>query len=115
LADYGSTSVSSSDSEFAAEIRAAVTPDPDNKLIVIVLGAHHFSFGDQALTQSRILRSVIARISGLGGVKPRTGLAITRRYLSGFFDVHLRGAPGGTLYAGPLVDGAEFLVWTDTL
>jgi len=115
LADYGSTAVNSSDSEFAAEIRAAVAPDPDNKLIVIVLGAHHFSFGDQALTQSRIFRSLLARISGLGGVKPRTGLAITRRYVSGFFDVHLRGAPSDTLYARPLVDGAQFLVWTDTL
>ena len=51
----------------------------------------------------------------LGELNPQMGLAITRRYLSGFFDVHLRGAPSDTLYAGPLVDGAEFLVWTDTL
>ncbi|MCH7530478.1 MAG: hypothetical protein IIB36_01795 [Gemmatimonadetes bacterium] len=80
----------SDSADFAAEVRAAVAPDPDNNLIVVVLGAHHFSFGDQALTQSRILRSVLARMSGLGGVKPRTGLAITRRYLSGFFDVHFR-------------------------
>ena len=72
-----------------------------------LLGAHHFSFGDQALTQSRILRSVLVRLGGRGRLDPRTGLASTSRYVREFFDVHLSGAPRESLYSGPLVAGVR--------
>jgi predicted dienelactone hydrolase len=107
LSDHGD-SLSSSDSRIFANIRSAAKRNPADKLIVTMLGAHHFSCGDQALTQSRILRSVLVRISGQGGLDPRTGLASASRYVREFFDVHLRGAPRESLYAGPLMAGVKF-------
>jgi Platelet-activating factor acetylhydrolase, isoform II len=89
-------------------IRTAAHPHPDDKLIVTLIGAHHFSFSDQGLTMSRIVLSVISTLGGPGGLDARTGLASTNRYVRQFFDVHLRGAQRDTLYSGPLVPGARF-------
>lgn len=90
-----------------ADIRSAAKRAPAETLIVTMLGAVHFSFGDQALTQSRILRSVLVTLSGQGRLEPRKGLASAARYVREFFDVHLRGAPSEALYSGPLVAGAR--------
>jgi dienelactone hydrolase len=91
-----------------AEIRSAAKRAPADKLIVTLLGAHHFSFGDQSLTQSRVLRSVLMALGGEGRLDPRTGLATATRYVRTFFDVHLRGAPREALYSGPLAPGVRF-------
>jgi dienelactone hydrolase len=107
LSDHGDLS-NSENAQIFADIRSAAKRNPADKLIVTMLGAHHFSFGDQALTQSRILRSVLVTLSGQGGLDPKTGLASTSRYVREFFDVHLRGAPREALYSGPLVAGVKF-------
>jgi len=99
--------LTAADSQISAEIHSASKRAPADKLTVTLIGAHHFSFGDQALTQSRILRSVLVRISGEGRLDPRTGLASTSRYVRAFFDVHLRGASRDALYSAPLVAGAR--------
>jgi hypothetical protein len=54
------------DSQVLADIRSASKRDADDKLIVTLQHSHHFSFGDQSLTQSRLLRSVLVRLSGQG-------------------------------------------------
>ena len=107
LSDHGVT-WTSPDCRICAEIRSAAKRAPADKLIVTLLGAHHFSFGDQALTQSRILRSVLVALGGQGRLDPRTGLATATRYVREFFDVHLRGARRDALYSGPLVAGVRF-------
>jgi predicted dienelactone hydrolase len=106
LSDHGEE-WASPECRICAEIRSAAKRAPADKLIVTLLGAHHFSFGDQALTMSRLLRTVLA-LSGRGRLDPRTGLASTSRYLREFFDVHLRGAPRKALYSAPLVAGVRF-------
>ena len=106
LSDHGDE-WNSPDCDICDRVRAIARSGPGEKQVVTLLGAHHFSFGDAALIQSRILRSTLAALGGPGGLDPRTGLASTSRYLGEFFDVHLRGAPGGALSAGPLVEGAR--------
>lgn len=107
LSDHGDE-WASPDCQICSEIRSAAKRAPADKLIVTLLDAHHFSFGDPSLTLSRIPRSVFAKLSGQGGLEPRTGLASTTRYVREFFDVHLRGARREALYSGPLVAGARF-------
>jgi predicted dienelactone hydrolase len=108
LSDHGDWSKATPpDSQILADIRSVATHSPTDKLMVTMLGAQHFSFGDQSLTQSQILRSMLVTLSGRGGLDPRTGLAMTCRYMREFFDVHLRGAPRDALYSGPLVAGVR--------
>jgi predicted dienelactone hydrolase len=107
LSDHGDLS-KPPNAEIVANIRSAAKRAPNDTLIVTLLGAHHFSFGDHALLQSRILRSVLVALGGQGGLDARTGLASTCRYVREFFDVHLRGAAREGLYSAPLVAGARF-------
>jgi len=107
LSDHGEE-WSSPHCEICADIRSAARPNPADKLIVTMIGAHHFSFGDQSLTQSRILRAALVALGGEGGLDPRTGLASACRYVHEFFEIHLRGAPREALYSAPLVAGVRF-------
>jgi dienelactone hydrolase len=89
------------------EIRSVADQEPGGGLIVSFIGAHHFSFTDTPLTQSRILRSLLVALGGPGGgLDPRLGLAMTTRYVRAFLDVHLRGSSPDTLYSVPLMAGA---------
>lgn len=107
LSDHGDA-WDSPDNQICNDIRSAARPAPSDKLIVTLIGAHHFSFGDHAVTQSRILRSVLVALGGPGGLDSRTGLASSALYVREFFDVHLRGAPREAVYSVPLVAGARF-------
>lgn len=108
LSDHGDA-LTSPDREIFRDIRSAVSANPSDKLIVTLIGAQHFSFSDDPLIQSRILRSILVALGGPGGaLDPRTGLASTTRYAKEFFDVHLRSAPREALYSGPLVPVARF-------
>jgi dienelactone hydrolase len=107
LADY-KNSWSTATCDICAGIRAAAAPNQENKLIVTMIGAQHFSFGDQILTQSQILRSILFRISGQGRLNARDGLTTTARYLREFFQVQLRRAPRTELYNAPLLPNTRF-------
>jgi len=107
LSDHGEDWASPA-CRICAEIRSAAKRNPTDKLIVTMIGAHHFSFGDQSLTQSRVLRSVLVALGGEGRLDARTGLAIATRYVREFFDVHLGGAHREALYSGPLAAGVRF-------
>ncbi len=107
LSDHGQATIPA-DREIFDAIRSTARRDPETSLIVTLVGAHHFSFSDAPLIQSRILRSVLMALGGPGGrLDPRTGLASTARYVRAFFDVYLRGTPCNALYSGPLVSGAK--------
>ena len=107
LSDHGNAS-SPPDQRIGDNIRSVATMRPDHKLIVTMIGANHFSFSDDLLVQSRILRSILVALGGSGGLDARTGLALTTLYVREFFDVHLRGAPPEALYSGPLAAGVRF-------
>lgn len=107
LSDHGDA-LTSPDREIFNDIRSSASRAPDDKLIVTLNGAHHFSFSDNPLIQSRILRSLLVALGGPGGrLDARAGLAATAQYVREFFDVHLRGAPREALYSSPLVPAAR--------
>jgi Platelet-activating factor acetylhydrolase, isoform II len=87
------------------DIRSAAAAS--NAPVFTLIGAHHFSFSDVVLTRSRLIMSVIAAIGPAGGLAPRTGLALTTRYVREFFDAHLRGVPGVALQPGSLLPGVR--------
>jgi predicted dienelactone hydrolase len=67
------------------------------RLWITLRGAHHFSFGDQALLKSQQVMKL------LSALEARRGLAITADYLRRFFDAHLKAAPHSLpLGAAPL-------------
>lgn len=69
---------------------------PAGTRIVTFAGAHHFSFTDLPLVQSRILRSALVMLGGPGGgLDPRTVLPLTARCVGAFFDTYLVGVPPG--------------------
>jgi predicted dienelactone hydrolase len=98
----------SSDCQICANIRSAANRIPGDRLIVTLLGAHHFSFSDQALVKSQLVMKALGAVGITGGLEGRTGLEYTSRYLREFFDVHLRGAPREALYRAPLMSAARF-------
>lgn len=107
LSDHGGA-LTPEDREIFAVIRSVARRDPEDDLMVTLIGADHFNFSDVPLIQSRILRSMLVALGGPGGrLGPRIGLASTVRYVREFFDVQLRGAPREGLYARPLVPGAR--------
>jgi predicted dienelactone hydrolase len=104
LSDHGNE-WRSPDCVICANIRSTAGRMSGGPFIVSLKGAHHFSFGDQALTQSQIVMGVLRKLGATGGLDARTGLSHTARYVREFFDVHLRGAPREGLYRAPLVSG----------
>jgi dienelactone hydrolase len=107
LSDRGDT-LAPEDSTIAGVIRSVARRDPEDDLILTLIGADHFTFSNVPLVQSRILRSMLAALGGPGGrLDPRIGLATTVRYVLQFFDVHLRGAPRDALYARPALPGVR--------
>jgi len=107
LSDHGDA-WNSPDCQIAADIRSAAARIPGDRLIVTFQGAHHFSFGDQALVKSQIVMRVLRAAGVMGDLDGREGLDCTRHYVREFFDVHLRGASREALYEAPLVPAARF-------
>lgn len=71
---------------------------PSRPSLLLVRGAQHFNFFDQALlTQPTLWRLVGA----LGTIDQARALAVTRRYVRAFFDTHLKGTHDA------LLDGAS--------
>jgi len=106
LSDHG-IAWRSPDCTICADIRSAAARKPENKLIVTLLGAHHFSFSDAALLQSRVVRSMMVALGGPGRLPPRVGLAATTSYLRDFFAAHLLGDPDTAFETRPLIETAR--------
>jgi predicted dienelactone hydrolase len=83
----------------------------DRRLRLVLKGADHFSFSDQILLTSRVVRGLF-RLTGALTLEPRRGLAITAEYVHRFFDVHLKGAPP-THLVGPSPEYPELVFDAD--
>jgi len=84
LSDHGDASDPVS-RRILGEIRSLYERLPPNGRTWITLrGAHHFSFGDQALLKSRLVMRLLGRLEA------RRGLTITADYVHRFFDTHLK-------------------------
>jgi dienelactone hydrolase len=65
----------------------------NDRPLIIIPGASHFFFSDDAgLLKSRIFIGVL-RIIGKVGMDGRRQLAVTNQYVHGFFDTYLKGQP----------------------
>jgi predicted dienelactone hydrolase len=107
LSDHD-VSWNSPDCQQCADIRSAANRIPGDRLIVTLLGTHHFSFSDQALLKSQILMKALSMTGMAGGLNPRAGLSYTSQYIREFFDVYLRSAPRDPLHRAPLMSAARF-------
>lgn len=96
LSDHGGEADPES-REIRANIRSLYDRLPPNaRSLVVIRGANHFSFSDQALVVSPVLMRLL-RFSGVLRLEPRRGLAITAEYVHRFLDVNLKGAPAALL------------------
>lgn len=89
--DHGNRN-DSADRRISGEIQSVFERLPaETRAAIVIEGADHFSFTDQLLTRSRLIRTVM-------GVRlePRRGLEITANLLRSFLDLHLNGAPQRT-------------------
>jgi dienelactone hydrolase len=68
----------------------------DGRYGIMIRGANHFGFSDGAITRSPLLMGVLHTF-GILPLDGRRQIAITRRYVSAFFDVYLKGAPASEL------------------
>ena len=68
----------------------------ESRLYIVIRGANHYGFGDGATLKSPLLMSVLHRL-GVIQLEGLRQLAVTRHYVSTFFDVNLKGAPGSEL------------------
>ncbi len=80
-----------------ANIQSIYSHLSNERVLITIRDAHHFSFTDQALLKSHYLVKLLAAFAGFGKLDPRRGLAITMSCLEAFFDVHLKGAPSSLL------------------
>ena len=80
----------------------------DRRLMIVIRGAGHYGFSDDgAMLKSpfvmRVLRTVdVVRLDG------RRQVALTAHYISTFFDVYLKGAPGSQLLSQPEYPEIEY-------
>lgn len=81
-------------------MRARIPTAPS---LLLLRGAGHFNFFDQALLNEPTLVRLLGA-AAVGPIDQLRALEVTRRYVRAFFDVHLKGVPS------PLLDGpsAEF-------
>lgn len=72
------------------------TLPPADRFWVVLKGANHFGFSDGALLKSPILQNVLHSL-GVLGMDGQQQLTMSRRCLSEFFDIYLKGAPRGEM------------------
>jgi predicted dienelactone hydrolase len=76
---------------------------PTRPSLVLLRGAEHFNFFDQAL----LTEPTLWRLFGaMGTIDQVRALEVTRRYVRAFFDTHLKGTPDALL-SGPTTDFPE--------
>jgi len=82
--------------EVLARIKSIYSRLPEGRLYAVIRTANHFSFSDQILLNSPIVVRLLG-LAGFGALDRRRGLAISADYVRAFFEVHLNGAPPGSL------------------
>ena len=94
LSDHGDLSAPEARTVFG-DIGSIYDRLPNGRLLLIIRGANHFSFGDQILLKSHYIVRLMQLF--LGGLDGRRGLTITTAWVHTFFDVYLKDAPASTL------------------
>jgi predicted dienelactone hydrolase len=108
LSDHGSAADPES-LKIKANIRAILDRLPsDRRRQVAIRGANHFSFSDDAVLKSQILRSLL-RTGGILRIDGPRQVVVTAHYISTFFDVYLKGAPVSRLKSDPEYPEVEYL------
>jgi hypothetical protein len=72
------------------------TSPPNDRYWIVLKGANHFGFSDGALLKGPLLQSVLHGL-GVIGMDGQQQLTVSRRCLSEFFDIYLKGAPRGAM------------------
>lgn len=86
-----------------AKIRSIYNRLPsEGRLYIVIRGANHYGFGDGGIVKSPLMMSVLHKL-GVVHLEGLRQLAVTRHYVSTFFDVYLEGSP-----ASELSDGSEY-------
>jgi len=86
-----------------ANIRSILDRLPaDRRLQITIRGANHFSFSDDAVLKSQLVRGALRRL-GILGIDGLRQVTLAARCIRRFFDVYLKGAPVSELrdQAGP--------------
>jgi dienelactone hydrolase len=68
----------------------------DGRVEIVIRGANHYMFSDGAMLKSPLVIRVM-RTLGTLGLDGRRQVAVTRHYISTFFDVYLQAAPASQL------------------
>ena len=68
----------------------------DRRLEIVIRGANHYRFGDGAELQAPLLMGALHTL-GIMRLDGRRQVALTKHYISTFFDVYLKGAPAAEL------------------
>jgi len=68
----------------------------DGRVEIVIRGANHYMFSDGAMLKSPLVIRVL-RTLGTLGLDGRRQVAVTRHYISTFFDVYLQAAPASQL------------------
>ena len=83
--------------EIDANIRSIYDRLPgDGRIRLTIRGANHYSFSDDAMLKSQIVRGVL-RTVGILGINGRRQVVLTAHCIHSFLDVHLKGVSGSGL------------------
>jgi dienelactone hydrolase len=94
LSDHGDFSSDAESRQIMADIQSIYDRlPPDERLLIAIRGANHFTFSDDgAVLKSRLVRGLL-RVFGKLGIDGRRQLAVTAYCVRSFFDAYLKG-PG---------------------
>lgn len=66
----------------------------------MIRGANHYSFSDDAMLKSQLVRGTL-RALGILGIDGRRQVVVTAHCIHSFFDVYLKRAPASGLKSQP--------------
>jgi predicted dienelactone hydrolase len=96
LSDHSREMSDPASRQVLAEIQTLYNRLPGPRLYATIRTANHFTFSDQSLLNSQAALALL-RLTGLGALDARRGLAISGDYVRTFLDVTLNGAPAAAL------------------
>jgi hypothetical protein len=108
LSDHSSESDPDS-RRIKANIRSILDRLPgDRRLQIMIRGANHYSFSDDAMLKSQLVRGTL-RTLGILGIDGRRQVVVTAHCIYSFFDVYLKGAPASGLKSQPEYPEIQFV------
>jgi predicted dienelactone hydrolase len=100
VSDHGSASDADS-RQIKANIRSIFDRLPsDRRLHIMIQDANHYSFSDDAMLKSQLVRGTLHTL-GILGIDGRRQVVVSAHCIHSFFDVYLKGAPASGLKSQP--------------